>query len=81
LRGQPDDDGAPDPGDVRALERRRLTERGAEAQRERDRIQRERDRIWEDYRRRTSSAWQTGQTNPHAATEIERQGERWRGGR
>ena len=80
LRG-PDDDGAPDPGDIRAVERRRLTERGAEAQRERDRIQRERDRIWEDYRRRISSAWQTGQTNPARATAIEQQAERWRGGR
>ena len=80
LRG-PDDDGAPDPGDIRAVERRRLTERGAEAQRERDRIQRERDRIWEDYRRRISSAWQTGQTNPARATAVEQQAERWRGGR
>jgi hypothetical protein len=81
LRGKPDDDGAPDPGDIRAVERRRLTERGAEAQRERDRIQRERDRIWEDYRRRISSAWQTAQTNPARATAVEQQAERWRGGR
>jgi hypothetical protein len=81
LRGKPDDDDASDPGDIRAVERRRLTERGAEAQRERDRIQRERDRIWEDYRRRISSAWQTGQTNPARATAVEQQAELWRGGR
>jgi hypothetical protein len=70
LRG-PDDDGAPDPGDIGAVERRRLTERGAEAQRERD-------RAWTRYRDNLANAWKT---DPRAATRIERQGERWRGGR
>jgi hypothetical protein len=43
--------------------------------------QAERDRVWEDYRQRLSTAWQTRQTNPRAASAIERQGEQWRGGR
>jgi hypothetical protein len=66
----------PDPGDPNEnLIRRHLsTEPDAAAQRERD-------RVWEDYRQRLSTAWQTGQTNPRAASAIERQGERWRGGR
>jgi hypothetical protein len=68
---RPDDDGAPDPGDVRAVERRRLTERGTEAQGERD-------RAWRRYCDNLQNAWKT---NPRAATAIERQGERWRGGR
>jgi len=71
LRGEPDDDGAPDPGDVRAVERRSLTERGAEAQRERD-------LAWRRYCDNLQNAWKT---NPRAAVQIERQGERWRGGR
>jgi hypothetical protein len=69
LRGKPDDDGAPDPGDVRAVERRRLT--NAEAQRERD-------LAWTRYRDNLANAWKT---DPRAATAIQRQGERWRGGR
>ena len=71
LRDKPDDEGAPDPGDVAAVERRRLTERGAEAQRERD-------LAWTRYRDNLANAWKT---NPRAASAIERQGERWRGGR
>jgi hypothetical protein len=68
--------GIPDPGDPNEnLIRRHLaTEPDAAAQRERD-------RVWEDYRQRLSTAWQTGQTNPRAATAIERQGEQWRHGR
>jgi len=62
---------APDPGDIRAVERRRLTERGAEAQRERD-------LAWRRYCDNLQSAYKT---NPRAATEIERQGEQWRHGR
>jgi hypothetical protein len=73
LRGKPDDYGAPDPGDVRAVERRRLTERGAEAQRERD-------AAWQQYKDRLSNAWR-GRTDPIRASEIEREGERWRHGR
>ena len=71
MRRKPDDDGAPDPGNVHAIERRRVTERGAEAQRERD-------LAWTRYRDNLANAWKT---NPRAATAIERQGERWRGGR
>jgi hypothetical protein len=70
LRG-PDDNGALDPDDIRAVERRRLTERSAEAQRERD-------LAWTRYRYNLANAWKT---DPRAATAIERQGERWRGGR
>jgi len=73
LRGEPDDDGAPDPGDARAVERRRHTERGEEAQRERD-------AAWHQYKDRLSNAWR-GRTDPSRASEIEREGERWRGGR
>jgi hypothetical protein len=62
----PDDDGKPD-----SSERRRLTERREESQRERD-------RAWIRYRDNLANAWKT---NPRAATAIERQGERWRGGR
>jgi hypothetical protein len=65
--GKPDDEGAPDPGNIRAVERRRLTE-----------AQRERDLAWIRYRDNLANAWKT---DPHAATAIERQGERWRGGR
>jgi len=65
-----------DPGDPNEnLIRRHLTTESTAA------AQRERDRIWEDYRQRLSTAWQTGQTNPRAATAIERQGEQWRHGR
>jgi hypothetical protein len=68
LRGKPDDDGAPDRGDIRAVERRRLTERGAEAQRERD-------AAWAQYKGRLSGAWR----NPAAAAERnETQLEAWR---
>ena len=67
----PDDDGAPDPGDIGAEQRRRLTERREESQHERD-------RAWNRYRDNLANAWKT---NPRAATAIERQGERWRGGR
>jgi len=37
-----------------------------------------RDAAWAQYRDRLGNAWKT---NPSAATAIERQGERWRGGR
>jgi hypothetical protein len=37
-----------------------------------------RDAVWNDYKTRLASAWKT---NPNAATQIERQGEQWRGGR
>ena len=37
-----------------------------------------RDRAWADYCDRVSNAWRT---DPRAANAIERQGERWRGGR
>ena len=43
-----------------------------------DDAQARRDRAWADYCDRASNAWRT---NPRAATAIERQGERWRGGR
>ena len=43
-----------------------------------DDAQARRDRAWADYCGRISNAWRT---NPRAATAIERQGERWRGGR
>jgi hypothetical protein len=73
MHRKPDDDGAPDPGDVAAVERRRLTERGAEAHRQRD-------AAWQQYKDRLSNAWR-GRTDPSRASEIEREGERWRGGR
>src|SRR5262249_9400715 len=53
--------GAPDPGDVHAVELR-----GEQAQRERD-------RAWSRYRDDLANAWKT---NPRAATAIERRGER-----
>ena len=37
-----------------------------------------RDAIWNDYKTRLGNAWKT---DPNAATQIERRGERWRGGR
>jgi hypothetical protein len=43
-----------------------------------DDAQARRDRAWADYCDRISNAWRA---NPRAATAIERQGERWRGGR
>ena len=43
-----------------------------------DDAQARRDRAWADYCDRVSNAWRT---DPRAATAIERQGERWRGGR
>jgi hypothetical protein len=73
LRDKPDDDGAPDPGDVAAVERRRLTERGAEAQRERD-------TAWQQYKDRLSNAWR-GRAYPREAGAAERnetQLEAWR---
>jgi hypothetical protein len=63
----PDDDGAPGPGDIGAVERR-LTEQ-----------QRERDRAWARYRDNLANAWKT---NPRAASQIEREAEseKWRHG-
>jgi len=43
-----------------------------------DDVQGRRDAIWNDYKTRLANAWKT---DPRAATAIERQGERWRGGR
>jgi hypothetical protein len=71
LWGKPDDDGASDPGNPSAVMRRHLTKRDEQAQRERD-------LAWTRYRDNLANAWKT---NPRAATAIERQGERWRGGR
>jgi len=62
----PDDDGAPDPGDPMAVMRRHLTERGGEQ------AQRERDRAWNSYKDQLSRAWQQGRTDPHRAVEVER---------
>jgi hypothetical protein len=45
---------------------------------EADDAQGRRDAAWARYRDQLASAWKT---NPNAATQIERQGERWRGGR
>jgi hypothetical protein len=76
LKGDPDDDGAPDPGDpmaVMAVMRRHLTERGGEE------AQRERDRAWNSYKDQLSQAWQQGRTDPRRAVEVERRLERERG--
>jgi hypothetical protein len=64
----------PDPGDPNEnLMRRHLTtETNAGAQAERD-------RVWEEYRNRLSTAWQTGQTNPRRADVLERRLEQERG--
>jgi hypothetical protein len=73
LRGKPDDGGAPDPGDVGAVMRRHLTERGEEAQRERE-------RAWRQYKDRLSGAWR-GRADPREAGAAERnetQLEAWR---
>jgi L-ascorbate metabolism protein UlaG (beta-lactamase superfamily) len=43
-----------------------------------DDAQGRRDAAWAQYRDRLQSAWRT---NPNAATQIERQGEQWRGGK
>jgi hypothetical protein len=43
--------------------------------------QAKRDAAWNAYRDRISRAYLQGRTDPRAATQIERQGERWRGGR
>jgi hypothetical protein len=41
-------------------------------------VQARRDAIWNDYKTRLGNAWKT---DPRAASAIEQQGERWRGGR
>jgi hypothetical protein len=61
----PDDDAAPDPGDIGAVQRRRLTEQ-----------QRERDLAWIRYRDDLQNAWKTP---PRAAAAIENRLERERG--
>jgi hypothetical protein len=43
--------------------------------------QAKRDAAWNAYKDRISRAYLQGRTDPRAATQIERQGERWRGGR
>jgi hypothetical protein len=40
-----------------------------------------RDRAWAAYKDQLSTAWMRGRTDPREADVIERQGEKWRGGR
>ena len=56
------------------MRRHLRTEEGAEAQARRD-------AAWAAYRDRLGNAWRMGRVDPGAASAIERQGERWRGGR
>ena len=63
--------GSPDPGGDDGV-----TLRGHLGEGEGERAQRARDRAWSRYRDNLQNAWKT---NPRAAVQIERQGERWRG--
>jgi len=79
---RPDDGSEPDlgsrPWEIAAHERGEPDHDIAAAMR---RHQRRRDAAWNSYKDRISRAYLQGRTDPSRATEIERQGERWRHGR
>jgi hypothetical protein len=68
--------GAPDPRGPNAnLIRRHLygePDNGAQGRR---------DRAWNAYKDELGNAWRGGRTDPRAATQIEREGERWMHGK